>query len=50
MSNAKIAVHLFIAETTVKTDIARLVMKLSLRDRVQIVVFPYESGLISTAR
>ena len=45
-SNAEIAVHLGIGEATVKTHVARLLMKLDLRDRVQVVIFAYESRLI----
>ena len=46
MSNAEIATELFVSETTIKTHVAHVLAKIGVRDRVQAVVYAYESGVV----
>jgi DNA-binding NarL/FixJ family response regulator len=47
LSNPEICKRLVISEATAKTHVARILQKLDLRDRVQAVIYAYESGLIA---
>ena len=46
LSNPEICDRLFISDATAKTHVARILQKLGLRDRVQVVIYAYESGIV----
>jgi DNA-binding NarL/FixJ family response regulator len=50
MSNSEVAAHLRLSMATVKTHIGRLLAKLQARDRAQLVIVAYETGLVSASR
>jgi len=49
-SNSELAAALFVGEGTIKTHVSNVLTKLGLRDRMQAVIFAYESGLIEPGR
>ena len=50
LSNPEICERLVISEATAKTHVARILQKLGVRDRVQVVIYAYEAGLVAPAR
>ena len=46
LTNVEIATELHVSETTVKTHVGRVLMKLGLRGRIQAVIYAYETGLV----
>ncbi len=49
-SNAELANSLYVGEGTIKTHVSHILTKLALRDRMQAVIFAYESGLVEPGR
>jgi FixJ family two-component response regulator len=46
LTNAEIASELVVSDATIKTHVARVLMKLGVRDRVQAVIFAYDAGVV----